>query len=200
MKILLTGFEPFDHETVNPSWEAVRRVKAPEGTQLIRHCLPVSFQAAPVQLEDLIRQNRPDAVLCVGQAGGRSGISLERVAVNLMDAHIPDNDGFRPQEEPILIGGETAYLSPLPLKKLEAARKAAGIPAQISNTAGLYVCNCVFYAAAHLACQEFPAMKAGFVHVPYLPEQSRDGKFPSLSLEEDVKALTLLCESLKTLP
>ncbi len=191
MKILLTGFEPFDNETINPSGEAVRRVKAPEGTELIRHCLPVSFRAAPVQLEDLIRQDRPDAVLCVGQAGGRSGISLERIAVNLMDGRIPDNDGFQPADEPLVPGGETAYFSTLPLRKLEAALREAGLPVQISNTAGLFVCNAVFYTAACLAAREFPGMKAGFLHVPYLPEQSREGKYPSLSVEEDVRALEI---------
>ena len=189
MRILLTGFEPFDNETINPSWEAVQRVKTPAGAEIIRHCLPVSFRTAPVLLEDLIRQHCPDAVLCVGQAGGRNGISLERIAVNLMDGRIPDNDGFQPADEPIVPGGENAYFSSLPLRKLEAALKEAGISVQISNTAGLYVCNAVFYTAVRLAAREFPGMKAGFIHVPYLPEQSREGKYPFLSLEEDIRAL-----------
>lgn len=189
MKILLTGFEPFDQERVNPSWEAVRRAEAPEGADLIRSCLPVSFRAAPRQLEALIRQHRPDGVLCVGQAGGRSGISLERIAVNLMDARIPDNDGFQPEEEPLVSGGETAYFSTLPLRRMETALRAVGLSVQISNTAGLYVCNTVFYTAARLAAQEFPGQKTGFVHVPYLPEQSRDGKYPSMPLEDVVRAL-----------
>ena len=189
MKILLTGFEPFDQERVNPSWEAVRRAEAPEGADLIRSCLPVSFRAAPRQLEALIRQHRPDVVLCVGQAGGRSGISLERVAVNLMDARIPDNDGFQPEEEPLVSGGETAYFSTLPLRRMETALRVVGLSVQISNTAGLYVCNTAFYTAARLAAQEFPGQKTGFVHVPYLPEQSRDGKYPSMPLEDVVRAL-----------
>ena len=189
MKILLTGFEPFDQEHINPSWEAVRRVKAPEGAEVIRHCLPVSFRAAPGMLKALIRQHRPDAVVCVGQAGGRSGISLERIAVNLMDGRIPDNDGFRPEEEPVVPGGETAYFSTLPLRRMEKALKEAGLPAQISNTAGLYVCNTVFYTAARLAAREFPKAQTGFVHVPYLPEQSREGRYPSMPLEDAVKAL-----------
>lgn len=198
MKVLMTGFEPFGGEKINPSWEAVRQLTAPEGTELIKHYLPVSFREAPAQLETLIRQNHPDIVLCVGQAGGRSGISLERIAVNLMDARIPDNDGYQPVEETVFPEGETAYFSHLPLREMEAWLKAAGLPVQISNTAGLYVCNCVFYTAAFLAAREYPAMKAGFIHVPYLPEQSRGGSMPFLDLEEDRRALELLVKGLSS--
>ena len=196
MKILLTGFEPFGGEKINPSWEAVRRVKAPAGAELVRACLPVTFREAPLQLKELIRRETPDAVVCVGQAGGRDGISLERVAVNLMDARIPDNSGFQPSDEPLEPGGPAAYFSSLPLRRMEAALKEAGLPAQISNTAGLFVCNCVFFAAAALAETERPGMRAGFIHVPYLSEQAEDKNAPSLSLEDDILALETICQIL----
>lgn len=196
MKILLTGFEPFGGAAINPSWEAVRRTEVPAGTEAVRICLPVSFREAPRRLEEAVRRERPDAVVCVGQAGGRTGISLERVAVNLMDARIPDNEGFQPVDEPILPEGPAAFLSSLPLRRLEAALKETGLPVQISNTAGLYVCNCVFYTAAALAAKRFPGMQAGFIHVPYLPEQTADEKTPSLCLKDDVHALETVCAQL----
>ena len=196
MKILLTGFEPFGGAAINPSWEAVRRTEVPAGTEAVRICLPVSFREAPRRLKEAVRREQPDVVICIGQAGGRTGISLERVAVNLMDARIPDNEGFQPADEPILPEGPTAYLSSLPLRHLEAALKEKGLPAQISNTAGLYVCNCVFYTAAALAAKERSGMQAGFIHVPYLPEQTADEKTPSLCLEDDVRALETVCAKL----
>ena len=195
MKLLCTGFEPFDNDTINPSWEAVRRLKAPEGAELIRACLPVSFEEAPRALEALILSHRPDAVLCVGQAGGRRGVSLERVAVNLMDARIPDNQGAQPREEPVCPGGPAAFFSTLPLRRLETALRQAGIPAEISNTAGLFVCNCVFYTAMRLT-QRFPGLRAGFLHMPVLPEQGEEKGLPCLSLEEDIRALSIVCREI----
>ena len=191
MKILLSGFEPFGGETVNPSWEAVKRVSPPAGCELVRLCLPVEFIAAAATLEEAFRREKPDALVAVGQAGGRSGVSLERVAVNLMDARIPDNGGFQPKDAVLFEGGENAYFSTLPLRKMEKALKEAALPAAVSNTAGLYVCNCVFYTAVRLA-QEIPGMKAGFIHVPYLPEQAAGKDAPSMTLEEDIRALEII--------
>ena len=196
MKILLTGFEPFGGENINPSWEAVKAAKAPEGVQLKKVCLPVTFAGAQAVLREQIGKEQPDIVLSVGQAGGRSGISLERIGVNLMDARIPDNDGCQPEDSPLVPDGETAYLSTLPLRDLLKALEEAGIPASISNTAGLYVCNTVLYTALREAALHCPGMRAGFIHVPYLPEQAAGRNLPSLSLEEDVRALEIVLERL----
>lgn len=192
MKILLTGFEPFGGETINPSWEMVKVVQAPAGMQLEKILLPVSFRKAPALIEEKIQSFRPDVILSLGQAGGREGISLERIAVNLADARIADNDGFQPRDEALQADGPAAYLSTLPLRRMEAALQEAGLPAGISNTAGLYVCNAVFYTAARLAENLKPAPRAGFVHVPYLPEQASGKEAPSLSLEEDIRALEII--------
>ncbi len=164
-------------------------MKVPAGTEAARLCLPVEFAAASAMLEEAVRKEKPDAVIAVGQAGGRSGISLERIAVNLMDARIPDNCGFQPKDAVLCEDGETAYISTLPLRKMEKALKDAGLPAVISNTAGLYVCNCVFYTAVRLVAKAFPAMKAGFVHLPYLPEQVVGKGFPFMTLTDDIRAL-----------
>ncbi len=192
MKILLTGFEPFGGESINPSWEAVKAVQAPAGMQLEKMLLPVSFRKAPALIEEKIQSFRPDVILSLGQAGGREGISLERIAVNLADARIADNDGFQPRDEALQAAGPAACFSPLPLRRMEAALQTAGLPASLSNTAGLYVCNAVFYTAARLAENLKPAPRAGFVHVPYLPEQALGKEAPSLSLEEDIRALKII--------
>ena len=192
MKVLLTGFEPFGGESINPSWEAVKAVQAPAGMQLEKMLLPVSFRKAPALVEEKIQSFRPDVILSLGQAGGREGISLERIAVNLADARIADNDGFQPRDEALQADGSAAYLSTLPLRRMEAALQEAGLPAGLSNTAGLYVCNAVFYTAARLAESLNPTPRAGFVHVPYLPEQASGKEAPSLSLEEDIRALEII--------
>ncbi len=196
MKILLTGFEPFGGESINPSWEAVRLVRnVPEGMDIVRLRLPVTFAGARESLRAAAREHRPDVILSVGQAGGREGISLERIAVNLMDARIPDNAGFQPVDEPLYADGPAAYFSSLPLRPLLAALQEAEIPASISNTAGLYVCNAVFYEAARLKAQGKVRM-AGFIHVPYLPGQAAEKDAPSLPLDRMVRALEIVFENL----
>ena len=192
MKVLLPGFEPFGGETINPSWEMVKAAQAPAGMQLEKMLLPVSFRKAPALIEEKIKSLRPDVILSLGQAGGREGISLERSAVNLADARLADNDGVQPRDEALQAAGPAAYFSTLPLRRMEAALWEAGLPASLSNTAGLYVCNAVFYTAARLAESLNPALRAGFVHVPYLPEQAADKEAPSLSLEEDIRALEII--------
>lgn len=192
MKVLLTGFEPFGGESINPSWEMLKAVQAPAGMQLEKMLLPVSFRKAPALIEEKIKSLRPDVVLSLGQAGGREGISLERLAVNLADARIADNDGFQPRDEALQAAGPAAYFSTLPLRRMEKALQEAGLPAGLSNTAGLYVCNAVFYTAARLAESLNPTPRAGFVHVPYLPEQASGKEAPSLSLEEDIRALEII--------
>ena len=193
MKILLTGFEPFGGETVNPSWEAVEQLRAPEGTELVKLRLPVVFREAGERLAEALAAEKPDLTLCVGQAAGRSAITPERIGVNLMDAASPDNAGFRPEEEPVIPGAPAAYFARLPVKELAAAIRAEGIPAETSNSAGLFVCNALLFRLLHEMETRYPKMRAGFIHVPCLPEQAeRLGKgktLPSLELSEIVLGL-----------
>ena len=153
MNIVVTGFEPFGGEKVNASWEAVREL---QGVQTV--LLPVSFRRAAAAVREIVSSS-PDAILCVGEAGGREKISVERVAVNLMDARIPDNDGFQPVDAKIREDGPAAYFSTLPTRALAEAMENA----EISYTAGTYVCNAVFYTLMDAARESIPA---GFIHVP----------------------------------
>ena len=193
MKILLTGFEPFGGEDVNPSWEAVQRLHAPEGTELIRLRLPVVFREAGEQLAAALAREQPDLTLCIGQAAGRAAITPERLGVNLMDASSPDNAGFQPQEEPVIPGAPAAYFARLPVKELAQAIRDAGVPAQVSNSAGLFVCNALLCRLLYEMETGYPQMRGGFLHVPCLPEQAeRLGKgaaLPSLTLPEIVRGL-----------
>ena len=193
MKILVTGFEPFGGEDVNPSWEAVRQLQAPEGTELVRLRLPVVFREAGEQLAAALAREQPDLTLCIGQAAGRAAITPERLGVNLMDASIPDNAGFQPREEPVIPGAPAAYFARLPVKELAQAIRDAGVPAQVSNSAGLFVCNALLCRLLHEIETHYPQMRGGFVHVPCLPEQAeRLGKgkaLPSLALPEIVRGL-----------
>jgi pyroglutamyl-peptidase len=191
--ILLSGFAPFDDETVNPSWEAVLRLAGEDidGHRVAVVQLPVSFGESLASLRQAIEDLRPGLVLCVGQAGGRSRVSLERVAINLQDARIPDNAGAQPIDEAVEPAGPTAYFSSLPLKAMLRELMLAGIPAEISHSAGTYVCNHVFYGLMH-ALRDEPAMRGGFLHVPYIPEQAvRHPGAPSLALDYVVQALRI---------
>lgn len=198
MKLLITGFEPFGGEPVNPSWEAVKAMAAPAGAELCRLCLPVCFHAAGERLTEALESEKPDAVLCVGQAAGRAAVTPERFAVNLRDARIPDNAGAKPQDEAICADGPAAYGSTLPLRKLEAALLKAGLPAELSNSAGTFVCNELFYVLMHYVNQMARPIPAGFVHVPALPEQAARMKpgTPSLAQAEITRALELMAEAI----
>jgi len=191
MRILVTGFDPFGGEPVNPALEAVMRLPPTLGAHTIeRRSLPTMFHRALDALGDAVRTLRPDIVLCVGQAGGRSELSIERVAINVDDARIADNAGASPIDQPIVPGGPAAYFTNLPLKAMVRALGEAGIPAKVSNTAGTFVCNHVFYGAMHLVATEFPAMRAGFVHIPFLPEQvARHPGQASMAVETVVAGL-----------
>lgn len=149
MKILLTGFDPFGGEEVNPSLEAVKHVTAPSGAELIKLEVPTVFGASIDAVLKAMRQHRPDAVVCVGQAAGRAGITPERVAINIADASLPDNAGNQPCDEPIYPDGDAAYFSTLPVKAMVAAIQAAGLPASLSNTAGTFVCNQLLYGVLY---------------------------------------------------
>ncbi len=185
--LLITGFAPFGGETVNPSWEAVRRL--PDvlgGVVLHKKELPVEFTAAADLVWAETERLRPDAVLCVGQAGGRDAVTPEYVAINLRHARIADTAGCRPQDEPVVPGGPAAYFATVPVRRMAAAGEETGVPCRCSYTAGTFVCNEVLYTLLHrLRDTEIPA---GFVHVPYLPEQGS----PALPPEETVRALTAM--------
>ncbi len=181
-RVLLTGFEPFGGEKVNPSGQAVAAVAAapPPGLEVSAARLSCVFGQAVEELEAAIDRTRPELVLCVGQAGGRADLTVERVAVNLDDARIPDNAGRQPVDQPIAEDGPAAYFSGLPVKRCVAAARAAGVPASVSQTAGTFLCNHVFYALMHLIATRRPGLRGGFVHVPYAPEQVVDRSAPSL--------------------
>ncbi|SPZ66114.1 Pyrrolidone-carboxylate peptidase [Serratia quinivorans] len=172
-KVLITGFEPFGGERVNPSWEVVKQLNDMElaGARIIARQLPCVFGASLEALNAAIDEVRPVMVLAIGQAGGRTDITIERVAINVDDARIPDNQGQQPIDEPIVKSGPAAYFSTLPIKAMVDSMREAGIPASVSQTAGTYVCNHVMYGLLHrLNSQQ--AIKGGFIHIPYLPEQA----------------------------
>jgi len=191
MKVLLTGFEPFGGETINPSLEAVKRVSCP-GAEVRAVQIPVEYARSVLVLQDAIRSFEPDAVICVGQAGGREGITPEKVAINLDDASAPDNSSVAITDSLIIPDGPTAYFSTLPVKKMIASMKESGISAHLSYSAGAYVCNHLMYSLLHHYAVEGRKIPAGFIHVPFLPEQvqSRPGT-PCMPLEEIVKGLEI---------
>lgn len=197
--VLLTGFEPFDGEVLNPSWLAVQRLggEVIAGHRVQAECLKVAFAEAPRQLRGAIARHRPALILCVGQAGGRAQMSLERVAINLIDARIADNTGKQPLDRAVTAGGPAAYFTTLPVKAMRAAAQDAGVPAEISHTAGTFVCNQVFYALMHeLAQGTSSGCRGGFVHIPYLPEQaSMHPGAPSLALETIVSGLRAMIDA-----
>ena len=172
MKILVTGFDPFGGETVNPALEAVKSLPSEiHGAEVHWVAIPTVFYKAAEVLEIAIIRYQPDAVLCIGQAGGRASLTPERVAINQDDARIPDNQGNQPIDTPIRLDGQAAYFSTLPIKAMVQAIKEEGLPATVSNTAGTFVCNHLMYQALYLADKKFPHMRAGFMHIPYMTEQ-----------------------------
>jgi pyroglutamyl-peptidase len=199
-RVLLTGFEPFDESAVNPSWQAVRLAAATplDGVSLTTALLPVVFGAAVERLRAAIAESGADVVVCVGQAGGRPGVTVERVAVNIDDARIPDNAGAQPVDEPIVAGGPAAYFATLPVKACVAAVRDTGLPASVSHTAGTFLCNHVFYGLMHLIATERPGVRGGFVHVPYLPEQVTSGAEPSLPATAIAAALAAIVSAAVT--
>ena len=191
-KLLITGFEPFGGENINPSWEAVLRLGDEiGGYALTKRCLPVVFGKAAEIVLDAARELCPDAILCVGQAGGRSAITPELVGINLRNGNIPDNNGNQPRDEEIIAGGDKAYFSTLPVRKMAEAVNAAGISSQVSYSAGAYVCNDVLYSI--LAHFESTKTRAAFVHIPYCKEQNKE---PSMEMEQIIRALTVAIENM----
>ncbi|MFM1992004.1 MAG: hypothetical protein RJA99_4961 [Pseudomonadota bacterium] len=170
--ILLTGFEPFGGESVNPSWLIASALDGETigGARVHAQRLPTAFRASLRVLRAALRRHRPVLVVALGQAGGRAELSIERVAINVDDARIPDNAGARPIDVPVVRGGPAAHFSTLPIKAIVAALRARGVPAAVSQTAGTFVCNHVFYGLQHALAGT--RVRGGFVHVPYLPEQA----------------------------
>jgi pyroglutamyl-peptidase len=191
--LLLTGFEPFGGESINPSWEVARSLSGELIGSMRVHSvqLPCVFALAPQAMQAALSQYAPQAVLCLGQAEGRSEVTPERVAINILHARIPDNAGAQPQEEPVVRQGPTAYFSGLPLTRIVQRLLELDIPASISNTAGTFVCNQVFYWLQHTWAR--PDRCSGFVHLPCLPEQAarmtQTAGCPSLPLEVQIKAV-----------
>ncbi|RJV73021.1 pyroglutamyl-peptidase I [Coprococcus sp. AF27-8] len=172
MKILITGFEPFGGESVNPAYEAVKLLPDMAGDiQIVKMEIPTVFGEAGKVVETGILQHQPDAVICVGQAGRRADIGVERVAINLVEASIPDNAGNQPMDVKVQENGDTAYFATIPVKAMVKNIKDHGIPASISYTAGTYVCNSVMYDLLYLIDRKYPSIRGGFIHVPYATEQ-----------------------------
>jgi pyroglutamyl-peptidase len=180
LRILVTGFEPFDGQSLNPSWEVARALHGLQlqGAQVTAVQLPCVFAQALPALQQALAEHCPDIVLALGQAEGRCDFSVERVAINVMDARIADNAGDQPIDVPVIAGGPAAYFSTLPIKALVSGLRAAGFPASVSQTAGTFVCNQVFYALQHMLAGQ--GVHSGFVHLPLLPEQAARWKGPSL--------------------
>jgi len=190
LTVLVTGFDPFGGSPVNPSWDAIHALHGREiaGHRIVGGEIPTVFGASLQRLQALMEQHQPRLVLCTGQAGGRPSISLERVAINVNDARIPDNVGARPIDVPIVPDGPAAYFTTLPIKAMLQALVEGGVRAEVSQTAGTFVCNQTFYGLMHLLAQpRWEGVRGGLVHVPWLPEQGQ----PSMHLDEIVRGLEL---------
>ena len=196
MKALVTGFDPFGGDKVNPSSLAVSKLRKRIGGVMIHTAtLPTSYARSAGVLGKAIEKTKPDIVLCVGQAGGRTELCLERVAINVQDARIRDNDGKQPIDKPVVAGGPAAHFATLPIKACVAAMRKAGLPAAVSNTAGTFVCNHIFYALMDIAAAHPIPMRGGFLHIPYVPEQvARLGGAPSMAVEDIVRGIEIIVE------
>jgi len=192
--VLLTGFEPFGGETTNPSWSAVQEAKRDwigrEDIHVLE--LPVDFATAGPAVAAALDTLRPDLVICVGQAGGAASLQVERVAINIDDARIPDNAGRQPIDEPVIAGGPAAYFSTLPIKAAVEELTRLGIPAVISQTAGTFACNHVFYRLMHELEGSERNTRGGFVHVPFAPGQAAGTRYASMTVEMMARGITAI--------
>lgn len=198
MKILVAAFDPFGGEKINPALEAVKLL-ADEiaGAEIVKLEIPTVFHKSAETLREKALEVKPDMILCVGQAGGRFAITPERVAINQDDARIPDNEDNQPIDVSIQEDGAPAYFATLPIKAMVEKIKAAGVPAAVSNSAGTFVCNHIMYQALYLAEKELDNIQAGFIHVPFIPEQVVDKpEKPAMSLEDIAKGLTAALEAM----
>lgn len=197
MKILVTGFDPFGGEKVNPAYEAVKLIPDTiSGAEIIKLEIPTVFTRSAAVVEENIKKYNPDVVLSIGQAGGRSSITVEKVAINLAEARIPDNDGEQPLDSHLKEDGDTAYFATIPVKAIVSKIRENGIPANMSYTAGTYVCNSIMYNVLYITNKKYPHIKAGFIHVPFSTEQAAakpDGT-PSMPVETISKAIQYAIE------
>lgn len=198
MKVLVTGFDPFGGECVNPAYEAVKLL--PDiiaGAEIVKLEIPTVFTRSAAVVEEAIKEHEPELVINVGQAGGRSCMTVERVAINLAEARIPDNDGEQPMDQPIREDGENAYFATVPVKAMVENMRAHGIPAHVSYTAGTYVCNSIMYNVLYLADRKYPGIRAGFIHVPYESGQvtEKPNGTPFMSLEMIAEGLKYAIEA-----
>lgn len=192
MKLLLTAFDPFGGEPVNPALEAVKLVADQIGNvNVVKLEVPTVFRKSIATVAEAIEKEKPDVVLCIGQAGGRYDLTPERVAINLDDARIKDNEGNQPIDTVIFEDGEPAYFTTLPIKAMVQSIRAAGIPASVSNTAGTFVCNHLMYGVLYTLAKKYPGVRGGFMHVPFIPTQvvNRPTPAPSLSMELIAKGI-----------
>lgn len=191
-KLLITGFEPFGGESLNPSYEAVKRLPDEiNGYSVTKLCIPVEFKKAASIVMKKASEISPDVILCIGQAGGRDAITPELVGINLRYATIPDNVGYQPKDELIIVGGADAYFSTLPVRKMSSAINGSGIPSRVSYSAGAYVCNDLLYTL--LAGLEETETRVGFIHVPYVREQNKE---PCMDINDIVKGLVTAIENM----
>lgn len=198
MKVLITGFDPFGGESINPAWEAVKAMKDNvDGIEVIKLQIPTVFKKSAEKLFAGIDEYKPDVVICIGQAGGRYDMSVERVAINMDDGRIPDNEGYQPIDTPVYEDGENAYFATLPIKGIVEEIKSAKIPASVSNTAGTYVCNHIMYSLLYYISKNNLDIKGGFIHVPYITEQVVDKKnMPYMEVATITKALECAVQAL----
>lgn len=198
MKILVTGFDPFGGEPINPAIESVKRLPDNiEGAEIIKLEIPTVRKKSLEKIEKAINEHNPDVILSIGQAGGRSDISIERVGINLDDFRIPDNEGNQIIDEPIFPDGENSYFVKLPVKAMVQNVQKNNIPASVSYTAGTFVCNHVLYGVLYLIEKKYKGKKSGFIHIPFLPQQVVDKRnTPSMELNTIVKGLTAAIEAI----
>lgn len=199
MKIVITGFDPFGGEKINPAWEAVKSLPDKVGDiEVVKVQVPTVFKKSAKKLFEAIDREKPDAVVCVGQAGGRFDITVERVGINIEDGRIPDNEGYQPIDTAIFEDGENAYFATLPIKAMVDEMKKGNIPASVSNSAGTYVCNHLMYSLLYyLDKKGLKNVRGGFIHVPFIPEQVVDKKnMPSMELSRITRGLEIALKAI----
>lgn len=197
MRVLITGFDKFGGESINPSSLCVNSLPdVIDNIEIKKVTLPTVFKDSSRVLEENIKSFSPNIIICVGQAGGRSKITPERIAINIDDARIPDNIGNSPIDEAIRKDGENAYFSTLPIKAIVDELNKNNIPSAISNTAGTFVCNHIMYEALYITSKNYPNIKAGFIHIPYIEEQVKDKpNMPFMKKEYIITALELIIKT-----
>ena len=199
MKIVITGFDPFGGEKINPAWETVKSLPDKIGDiEVVKVQVPTVFKKSAKKLFEAIDREKPDAVVCVGQAGGRFDITVERVGINIEDGRIPDNEGYQPIDTAIFEDGENAYFATLPIKAMVDEMKKENVPASVSNSAGTYVCNHLMYSLLYyLDKKGLKDVRGGFVHVPFIPEQVVDKKnMPSMELSRITRGLEIALKAI----